>query len=279
LIGARAIDSQGNAGPLAVHEIVVGEMTERPEEPVEEPFSEPEPAEEIVPPEPPLALDTPDVSDDPSLTATKNANCRDGPGTAYGIRNTLMQGESARIEGRNAEKSWLWIRREGWSRNCWISVAVVEIVGDISRLQIIASQPLPAAPPVSTSPPVIDTPPPVVEIPPSVVDNTPPVVSSMSAWPESILKDGPGCESYARTTSIGGTVNDEGGLSSVVAQWGVGSSSGEVPMSHTGGGSYLAVIGPVSETGTLTITVIATDNAGNTGSSAPATVQVQKCVE
>ena len=276
LIGARAIDSRGNIGPLAVHEIVVGEMTEYPEEPVDEPRSEPGPAVEINPPEPPPALDIPEVTGGPSLTATKNANCRDGPGTAYEIRNALMKGEAARIEGRNVESSWLWIRREGWSRNCWISVAVVEIVGDISGLQIIASQPPPSSPSVGQP---TSEPPPVIEILPSVIDNTPPVISSMSAWPESILKEEPGCESYARTTSIGGTVNDEGGLSSVVAQWSIGSSSGDVPMAHTGGGSYLAVIGPVSQTGTLTIIVVARDNGGNTGSSAPVTVQVLNCVE
>jgi hypothetical protein len=270
LIGARAIDSQGNPGALVTSEIVVGELTESEEQPAEEPAPETEATEEIIPTEPPLISED---QGDPSLTAIKNANCRYGPGLAYEIDNNLFEGESARIEGRNAENTWVWIYREGWSRNCWISMTVVEIKGDISGKPIIASQPPP------TSPPEIETPPPIVEIPPTVVDTTPPTLSAMSAWPESILKEGPGCPSYPRTTAIGGTVNDEGGVSSIVAQWSIGSASGNVPMTHTGGGAYIAIIGPVNQTGTLSITVVASDTSGNTGISAPVTVQVQKCVE
>jgi hypothetical protein len=65
----------------------------------------------------------------PTVTASKNAFCRWGPGTEYrsiGV-DYLEQGESAVAEGRDYEAAWFWVRLEGLSYHCWVSASVVTV--------------------------------------------------------------------------------------------------------------------------------------------------------
>jgi hypothetical protein len=74
-------------------------------------------------------------------TATQNANCRLGPGTAYRNVATLLAGQAADLEGRNAESSWLWIGTPGGSGHCWVWGGSLSIVGDSASLPVIAAPP------------------------------------------------------------------------------------------------------------------------------------------
>jgi hypothetical protein len=55
------------------------------------------------------------------------------------------------------------------------------------------------------------------------------------------------------------------------------SGVGEFEMSPTGDGYYQVTLGPFDEAGTLSVFVQVQDNAGNTATSAPLTVQMVAC--
>lgn len=78
----------------------------------------------------------------PVGTLLQNANCRSGPGTAYPITTSLLQGEEVTLEGRNSESTWWWILLSGG--HCWLSGITVEIEGDAGGLPVIAAPPPPA---------------------------------------------------------------------------------------------------------------------------------------
>jgi Bacterial Ig domain len=115
--------------------------------------------------------------------------------------------------------------------------------------------------------------------PPPAKDTTPPNISNAKADPTRILKQGGGCPSYSRTTTVTATVSDAGIVDRVAARWNLGALSGEVVMSAANGNAYRAVLGPFNTTGNLSIRVIATDRAGNSNQSAPLTVLVQNCID
>ncbi|MBM3121373.1 MAG: sigma-70 family RNA polymerase sigma factor [Chloroflexi bacterium] len=74
-------------------------------------------------------------------TATQNANCRLGPGTAYRNVATLLEAQTATLDGRNADSSWWWIGTPGGSGHCWVWGGSVSIVGDTARLPVIVAPP------------------------------------------------------------------------------------------------------------------------------------------
>lgn len=74
------------------------------------------------------------------------------------------------------------------------------------------------------------------------------------------------------------TVTDDVGISSVVASWGVGGESGQVNLTSAGGNSYEGQIGPVNSTGTMTITIVVQDAAGNNAQTGALSVDVQNCI-
>jgi len=74
-------------------------------------------------------------------------------------------------------------------------------------------------------------------------------------------------------------VSDDSGIASVVAQWTVGSLSGETVLTPSGGGAFAGAFGPVTQVGTMSINLIARDASGASASSGPLTVNVQNCIE
>jgi hypothetical protein len=97
--------------------------------------------EEIIPPDVPLA------------TFTKNANCRRGPSTAYGVVTSLLEGQEVMLEGRNADNSWWWALLPQSTAHCWVSDTTVEVIGPVVDLPIIAAPPLPTDTPTPTPKP------------------------------------------------------------------------------------------------------------------------------
>ncbi len=113
--------------------------------------------------------------------------------------------------------------------------------------------------------------------PPPPEDTFPPVVSNVGANPTSLVKDGIGCPRSSRTTTVSATVVDAGGVNRVIAR--VLGTGIEVTMNPSGGNSYQATIGPFNVTGTLSIVVIAWDNAGHSGQGGPVSIQVSQCIQ
>ena len=81
----------------------------------------------------------------PTVTATQDANCRLGPGTAYGVTSSLLTGQTAPITGRNTDSSW-WVIQITGSGDCWIWGQVVTVTGDTNQVPVITPPPLPTAP-------------------------------------------------------------------------------------------------------------------------------------
>jgi len=191
--------------------------------------------------------------------ARLNTNCRAGPGTSYDSLNVISSGAQAPIDGKNAEGTWFRVLPQGSSRACWVSTASGDTQGDLGSVPVITVAPV-----------VTPAPEPV---------NQPPMILDFSASPSLILTDGTGCPTYSRTVTLTALVSDDSGIASVVAQWTVGSLSGETVLTPSGGGAFAGAIGPVTQVGTMSINLIARDASGASASSGPLTVNVQNCIE
>ena len=85
----------------------------------------------------------------PTVTAIKNANCRYGPSTAYDIADTLFEGQTALILGRNKENTWWQIKGPAFGTLCWVSNVTVETNGNANGVPVGVAPPLPEAPPAA----------------------------------------------------------------------------------------------------------------------------------
>ena len=196
MIGARGISISGIAGGLATSLVTIsGNVTLTPTE--EQSVGPPSTITvtititatatntPVTPPPPPAS---------PSVVANKDANCREGPGTAYGVYGSLLKGEEAFIKGRLADNSWFLIALAGRSSNCWISAITVDVRGDPDSVQIVA-----APPPPQQAPPPVDV------QPPAQVDTTPPGIYGAATDKSSM-----GTSSQVRSNVL---AVDDGGIS------------------------------------------------------------------
>jgi len=139
---------------------------------------------------------------DPVVEALKNANCREGPGTKYGVYGSLLLGEQADIKGRLADNSWFLVDLADRSSNCWIADSIVDVIGDLNTVRVSQIPDLPDEPPAEEPPETQpetppEEPPPV---PPPDEDNNPPTITSVSVSPETIYQNG--CSGDVQTTII-----------------------------------------------------------------------------
>ena len=106
-----------------------------------------------VPPEPsePTPVDSEEESAPvgclPTVTATMNTTCRFGPASVYHELGYLLLGESATVEGRNADSTWWWIPNPDWQGYCWIWDGGVDAICIPEDLAVIAAPPLPTPTP------------------------------------------------------------------------------------------------------------------------------------
>jgi RNA polymerase sigma-70 factor (ECF subfamily) len=63
---------------------------------------------------------------EPTGEFTQNANCREGPGTAYNVVTSLLQGQTVSIAGRNEGSTWWWIALPNGG-HCWVSGVSVDV--------------------------------------------------------------------------------------------------------------------------------------------------------
>jgi len=108
----------------------------------------------VVPTDTPIPSLTPTPTlGPPMVTALLNANCRFGPGMVYDVIAYMLEGQTAPIEGRNAESTWWYIRRVDGVGHCWIWEGLVTLSGDLSGVPIVPSPPTPT--PVDDEPPLV----------------------------------------------------------------------------------------------------------------------------
>ncbi len=110
---------------------------------------------------------------DLTLSLTKNANCRKGPGTVYDVYTSFVSGQVLKVKGRSegdlSANSWFQVEEPISGGSCWVSTAVGTLSGDGSCLKQVVAPPTPTPrPPTPTLLPTL-TPTPV---PP--LDTSPP---------------------------------------------------------------------------------------------------------
>ena len=104
------------------------------------------PAATEIPSSTPLPTETPL----PTLTPTptipiawpldKGVNCRYGPGTEWVTVGALLVGETATIQGKNADASWWYVVTAGNPGSpCWVAASVTLTAGNLLNLAVIAA--------------------------------------------------------------------------------------------------------------------------------------------
>ncbi len=124
-----AADQRGVVRPQGVHcdigafeleEELMGYEPQEPGRPTSTPTPKPEKEDEAT-----------------TARAIMNANCREGPHKDYKITGSLMEGESAQVDGRNEDGTWLWIVNPSAYGHCWVAGSTVEFSADILALTVI----------------------------------------------------------------------------------------------------------------------------------------------
>ncbi len=79
---------------------------------------------------------------EPTGEFTQNANCREGPGTAYSVVTSLLQGQTVPIDGRNEPNTWWWIVLPNGA-HCWVSGVTVDVAGPVDDVPVVPTVPPP----------------------------------------------------------------------------------------------------------------------------------------
>ncbi len=96
----------------------------------------------------------------PLATALMNVTCRKGPLSDYDDVGYMLEGESAEVQGRNAEGSWWYVFLADAKVYCWVWSGAVETTCDVNSLSVVEAPPLPVKTPTPTEVPKDETPPP-----------------------------------------------------------------------------------------------------------------------
>lgn len=84
------------------------------------------------------------VFSEPTGEFTRNANCREGPGTAYRVITSLLQGQTVPIDGRNETSTWWWVVLSNGA-HCWVSGVTVDVAGPVDDVPVVPAVPPPPA--------------------------------------------------------------------------------------------------------------------------------------
>jgi len=72
----------------------------------------------------------------PAVTVNKQAHCRYGPAVAYLHAADLFAGDVGTVRGRYIYSNWLYIKFDKLNYFCWAAPSVVDVVGDISKVNL-----------------------------------------------------------------------------------------------------------------------------------------------
>jgi hypothetical protein len=70
------------------------------------------------------------------VTVNKQAHCRYGPSAAYLHAADLFTGDVGTVRGRYIYSKWLFIKFDKLDYFCWVAPSVVDVVGDISQINL-----------------------------------------------------------------------------------------------------------------------------------------------
>jgi uncharacterized protein YgiM (DUF1202 family) len=94
----------------------------------------------------PVEIVDPDPPHSPSATVKAGTVCRSGPTADYEVRDTLKAGEVLTVQGRNRSGDAWMVFNPDLQGNCWVGSAFVDVVGEMSQVEVIDPIP-PGAPP------------------------------------------------------------------------------------------------------------------------------------
>src|SRR5215204_1007781 len=72
----------------------------------------------------------------PTVTVNTQAHCRYGPSQAYLHAADLYAGDVGTVRGRFLYSRWLYIKFDKLNYFCWVAPSVVDVVGDISKVNM-----------------------------------------------------------------------------------------------------------------------------------------------
>jgi uncharacterized protein YraI len=273
-ITARATDNNGNSGAAAssiitILDQIIQAPPPEPEQPIiesEQPIVEPEAVSEEEPEEEIQLAEELEPLPGPVAIPNQTINCRSGPGTDYKVLTALSSTQQALIIGRLSDNTWYVVMHPDKQIECWVAANIVQMKGSLNGIGIRQAPALPVKPPDEEQPEEEQPAP-----PPPETDTKPPKIASVSMSPSTVYQQG--CGGFAQTAVLTVDVIDLGGVAAVEAAW----TGGSVKLTHIGGYSYQAAIGPISTLGSVLIYGSAVDNAGN-WSPFSATLTVECCV-
>lgn len=71
----------------------------------------------------------------PTATVNKQAHCRYGPSAAYLHAADLYAGDKGTVRYRAMYSNWLYVQFDKLTYSCWVAPSVVEVTGDIAKLE------------------------------------------------------------------------------------------------------------------------------------------------
>jgi uncharacterized protein YgiM (DUF1202 family) len=108
------------------------------------------PTQEATPTELPVVTVTPMY---PTISASQNTNCREGPSKDYKILGMLAVGQTAEVYGRNSDQTWWYIQNlSSPGQFCWIWNQTTTVVGNTTGLAVITPPPPPATATLTATP-------------------------------------------------------------------------------------------------------------------------------
>lgn len=84
----------------------------------------------------------------PEAMARQDANCRQGPSTAFSIATHLLQGQVVPLTGRLEQGGWWQVQSPDLQLPCWVSEEIVELNGDLSSVPFVVGPQQPTITPV-----------------------------------------------------------------------------------------------------------------------------------
>jgi hypothetical protein len=75
--------------------------------------------------------------DFPSVVVNQQAHCRYGPNVAYLHAADLYPGDTGTVRGRFYLSNWLFIKFDKLKYFCWVAPSVVDVTGDIARINFV----------------------------------------------------------------------------------------------------------------------------------------------
>jgi uncharacterized protein YgiM (DUF1202 family) len=114
-------------------------------QPLTQPTAGPVPTVAVAPTVAPIPTNPPPTAVPAvKVTATKNANCRSGPGGNFDYLGVLNLGETANVLGKNlSHGTWWKVTLASSGKECWVTGDAVTLSGDANTVPLLVSPPTP----------------------------------------------------------------------------------------------------------------------------------------